>query len=165
MVAEAERTQAEWMGRAAMRLASQALAMEVEEVEQAVAPAIETRGGLLSEAVSVALSARKVSSDAVGLSNRANGLPEGSGTGRGGRGGRVCHRQAEGLGASGMAGRHRRCMPRLQEGGGRGRMRVWDQRGLRPKQVGQAALQLGTRAARAEKAHRNSGELGGGGRR
>ena len=45
MVAEAERTQAEWMGRAAMRLASQASAMEVEEVEQAVAPTIETRGG------------------------------------------------------------------------------------------------------------------------
>ena len=81
MVTEAERTQAEWMGRAAMRLASQALAMEVEEVEQAVAPAVETRGGSSSEAWLVALSARKVSSDAVGLSNRANGLPEGSGTG------------------------------------------------------------------------------------
>ena len=47
MVAKAERTQAEWMGRAAMRLASQASAMEVEEVEQAVAPAIETRGGVV----------------------------------------------------------------------------------------------------------------------
>ena len=47
MVAEAERTQVVWMGRAAMRLASQALAMEVEEVEQAVAPAIETRGGVV----------------------------------------------------------------------------------------------------------------------
>ena len=45
VVTEAERTQAEWMGRAAMRLASQASAMEVEEVEQAVAPAVETRGG------------------------------------------------------------------------------------------------------------------------
>ena len=47
MVAEAERTQAKWMGRAAMRLASQALAMEVEEVEQAVAPAVEMRGGVV----------------------------------------------------------------------------------------------------------------------
>ena len=46
-----------------MRLASQALAMEVEEVEQAVVPAMETRGAS-SEAVSVALSAHKVSSDA-----------------------------------------------------------------------------------------------------
>ena len=73
--------QAEWMGRAVMRLASQVLAMEVEEVKQAVAPAIETRGGSSSEAVSVASSARKVSSDAVGLSNQANGLPEGLGTG------------------------------------------------------------------------------------
>ena len=87
MVAEAKRTQAKWMGRAAMRLASQASAMEVEEVEQAVAPAVETRGELSSKAVLVASSACKVSSDAVGLSNRANGLPEGSGTGRGGRGG------------------------------------------------------------------------------
>ena len=106
MVAEAECTQAEWIGRAAMRLASQASAMEVEEVEQAVAPAIEMRGGSSSEAVSVALSAHKVSSDAVGLSNRANRLPEGSGTGQGGRGGRVCHHQAEGLGAGGTASRH-----------------------------------------------------------
>ena len=73
--------QAEWMGRAAMRLASQASAMEVEEVEQAVAPAIETRGGLSSEVVSVTLSTHKVSSNAIGLSNQANGLPEGSGTG------------------------------------------------------------------------------------
>ena len=56
MVAEAVRTQAEWMGRAVMRLASQALAMEVEEVEQAVAPAIETRGGSSSKAVLVASS-------------------------------------------------------------------------------------------------------------
>ena len=106
MVAEAERTQAEWMARVAMRLASQASAMEVEQVEQVVAPAIETRGGSSSEAVSVASSARKVSSDAVGLSNRANGLPEGLGTGRGGRGGRVRHCQVEGLGTGGMAGRH-----------------------------------------------------------
>ena len=81
MVVEAKRTQAEWMGRAAMRLASQALAMEVEEVEQAVAPAVEMRGGSSSEVVSVASSACKVSSNAVGLSNRANGLPECSGTG------------------------------------------------------------------------------------
>ena len=49
-----------------MRLASQALAMEVEEVEQAV---------------SVTSSARKVSSDAVGLSNWADRLPEGLGIG------------------------------------------------------------------------------------
>ena len=103
VVAEAKRMQAKWMGRAAMRLASQASAMEVE---QAVAPAVETRGGSSSEAVLVASSARKVSSDAVGLSNRANGLPEGSGTGRGGRGGRVHHHQVEGLSAGGMAGRH-----------------------------------------------------------
>ena len=163
MVMEAERTQAEWMGRAAMRLASQALAMEVEEVEQAVAPTVETRGGLSSEAVSVASSTCKVSSDAVGLPNWANGLPEGSGTGQGGRGGRVRHHQVEGLGAGGMASWHRRCIQRLQEGGGRGRMRVQDWRGLRPMQVGQAALQLGARAAQAEEAHRNSGELGGGG--
>ena len=40
MVAEAERTQAKWMGRAAIRLASQASAMEVEQVEQVVAPAV-----------------------------------------------------------------------------------------------------------------------------
>ena len=153
MVAEAERTQAEWMGRAAMRLASQASAMEVEEVEQAVAPAVETRGGSSSEAVLVASSARKVSSDAVGLSNRANGLPEGSGTGRGGRGGRVRHRQAEGLGAGGTAGRHQRCMRRLQEGGGCSRVRIQDRRGLRLMQVGQAVLQLGARAAWAEQAH------------
>ena len=66
MVTEAKRAQAKWMGRAAMRLASQALAMEVEEVEQAV---------------SVTSSARKVSSDAVGLSNWADRLPEGLGTG------------------------------------------------------------------------------------
>ena len=63
MVVEAERTQAEWVGRMAMRLVSQASAMEVEEVEQAVVPAMETRGAS-SEAVSVALSAHKVSSDA-----------------------------------------------------------------------------------------------------
>ena len=44
VVTEAECVQAEWMGRAAMRLASQALAMEVEQVEQVVAPTIETRG-------------------------------------------------------------------------------------------------------------------------
>ena len=98
--------EAEWMGRMAMRLVSQASAMEVEEVEQAVAPAIETRGGWSSEAVSVASSTCKVSSDAIGLSNRANGLPEGSGTGQGGRGGQVRHHQVEGLNAGGMAGQH-----------------------------------------------------------
>ena len=114
-----------------MRLASQVSAMEVEEVEQVVAPAVETRGGSSSEAVSVASSARKVSSDAIGLSNRANGLPEGSGTGQGGRGGRVRYHQAEGLGAGGTASRHRRCMRRLQEVGGCGRMRIQDQHGLR----------------------------------
>ena len=119
------------MGRAVMRLASQALAMEVEQVEQVVAPTVETRGGLSSEVVSVTLSACKVSSDAIGLSNRANGLPEGPGTGRGGRGGRVHHRQAEGLGAGGMAGWHRRCMQCLQEGGGCGRVCIQDQCGLR----------------------------------
>ena len=72
--------QAEWMGRAAMRLASQASAMEVEEVEQAVVPAMETRGAS-SKAVSVASSARKVSSDTIGLSNRTNESPEGLGRG------------------------------------------------------------------------------------
>ena len=88
-----------------MRLASQVSAMEVEQVEQVVVPAVEMRGGL-SEAVSVTSSACKVSSDFVSLSNWANGCPEGSGTGRGGRGGQVRHRQAEGLGASSMIGRH-----------------------------------------------------------
>ena len=45
-------------------------------------------------------------------------------------------------------------------------MRIQDWRGLRLMQVGQAALQLGARAAWAEEAHQNSGELGGsGGRR
>ena len=72
--------QAKWMGRAAMRLASQASAMEVEEVEQAVVPAAET-GGASSEAVSVASSMRKVSSDTIGLSNRTNERPEGPGRG------------------------------------------------------------------------------------
>ena len=38
-------------------------------------------GGSSSKVVLVASSACKVSSDAVGLSNWANGLPEGSGTG------------------------------------------------------------------------------------
>ena len=76
-------------------------------------------GGSSSEAVSITSSARKVSSDAVGLSNWANGLPEGLGTGRGGHGGQVHHCQAEGLGTGGTAGRHRRCMRRLQEGRGR----------------------------------------------
>ena len=50
MVVEAERTQAKWMGRTAMKLASQVLVMEEEQVEQVVAPATETRGAL-SEAV------------------------------------------------------------------------------------------------------------------
>ena len=134
--------QAEWMGRAAMRLASQASAMEVEEVEQAVVPAMETRGAS-SKAVSVALSTRKVSSDAISLSHRANERPEGSGRGRGGHSSRVHHHQVQGLGAGGATGRHQRCLRDLQEGGGRGRMCVWDQRSLRPMQVGQAALQLG----------------------
>ena len=80
MVTEAECAQAKWVGRAAMRLASQASAMEVEEVEQAVVPAAETRGAL-SKAVLVASSARKVSSDAIGLSNQTNEHPEGSGRG------------------------------------------------------------------------------------
>ena len=65
-----------------MRLASQALAMEVEQV---VVPAVEMRGAS-SEAVLVTSSACKVSSDAVGLLNWANKWPEGSGRGRGGRG-------------------------------------------------------------------------------
>ena len=136
-----------------------------------VLPSSEGRGKLGTTGTTVwftveyCQSARKVSSDAVGLFNRANGLPEGSGTGRGGRGGRVHHHQAEGLGAGGTASRHRRCMRRLQEGRGRSRMRVWDRHGLRLMQVGQAALQLGKRAARAEEAHRNSGELGGSGGR
>ena len=51
----------------------------------------------------------------------------------------------------------------MQEGGGRGRVCVWDQHGLRAMQVDQVALQLGARAAWAEKAHRSSGELSGGG--
>ena len=105
VVAEAEHVQAEWVGRTAMRLASQVSAMEVEEVEQAVVPTMEMRGGS-SEVVSVASSACKVSSDTVGLSNRANKHPEGSGTGQEGHGGRVCHHQAEGLGAGGMTGQH-----------------------------------------------------------
>ena len=119
-----------------MRLVSQASAMEVEQVEQAVVPAMETRGGS-SKAVSVTLSARKVSSDFVSLSNWANGCPEGSGTGRGGCGRRVHHRQAEGLGAGGTIGWHRRHMQHLQEGGGHGRMRVWDQRSLAQGRHGQ----------------------------
>ena len=44
-------------------------------------------------------------------------------------------------------------------------MCVWDWHGLRLMQVGQAALQLGARAAWAEEAHRNSRELGGSGSR
>ena len=80
VVMEAEHMQAEWVGRTAMRLASQASAMEVEEMEQAVVSAMETRGAS-SKAVSVASSACKVSSDTIGLSNRANKCPEGSGRG------------------------------------------------------------------------------------
>ena len=157
--------EAEWMGRAAMRPASQASAMEVEEVKQAVVPAVET-GGALSEAVSVASSAHKVSSDTIGLSNRTNEHPEGPGRGRGGCGGQVHHYQVQGLGAGGATGRHRGCVRDLQEGGGHRRMRVRDWRGLRLMQVSQAALQLGARTAQAEEAHRSSGELGsGGGRR
>ena len=85
--------QAEWMERAAMRLASQASAMEVEQVEQVVVPAAGT-GGASSEAVSVASSARKLSSDTIGLSNRTNEHPEGLGRGQGECGGRVHHYQA-----------------------------------------------------------------------
>ena len=92
-----------------MRLASQVLVMEVEQVEQVVAPAAETRGAS-SEAVSVASSARKVSSDAIGLSHWANKRPEGSGRGRGGHSGRVRHHQAQGLSAGGVTGQHRRCL-------------------------------------------------------
>ena len=114
--AEAECAQAKWVGRTAMRLMSQASVMEVEQVEQVVVPAVKMRGGS-SKAVLVTSSTRKVSSDSVGLSNRANECPEGLGSGRGGRGGQVCHRQVEGLGASSTAGQHRRCMRRLQEGG------------------------------------------------
>ena len=69
-----------------MRLVSQTLAMEVEQVEQAVVPAAEMRGAL-SKVVSVASSMHKVSSDAIGLSHQANEHPEGSGRGRGGRSG------------------------------------------------------------------------------
>ena len=78
VVTEAECAQAEWVGRTAMRLASQVSAMEVEQM---VVPAIETRGGSSSKAVSVALLAWKVSSDAFSLSNWANGCPEDLGTG------------------------------------------------------------------------------------
>ena len=141
-----------------MRLASQASAMEVEEVEQEVVPAAET-GGASSEAVSVASSVRKVGSDTIGLSNRTSEHPEGLGRGRGECGSRVRHYQVQSLSAGGATGRHRGCVRDLQEGGGCCRMRVWDRRGLRPMQVGQAALQLGTRTARAEEAHRSSGEL------
>ena len=74
------------MGRAAMRLVSQVSAMGVGEVEQAVVPAAET-GGASSEAVLVASSAHKVSSDTIGLSNRTNERPEGPGRGRGECGG------------------------------------------------------------------------------
>ena len=92
-----------------MRLASQALVMEVEEVEQAVVPTAETRGAS-SKVVSVALSVHKVSSNAIGLSNWTNERPEGSGRGQGECCGRVCHYQAQGLGAGGATGQHRRCM-------------------------------------------------------
>ena len=54
-----------------MRLASQVSAMEVKEVEQAVVPAVEMRG-VLSKAVLVTSSVRKVSSDTIGLLNWAN---------------------------------------------------------------------------------------------
>ena len=101
--------QAEWVGRMVMRLASQASAMEVEEVEQAVVPAVETRGAS-SKVVSVASSAHKVSSNTIGLSHRANEHPEGSERGQGGRSGRGCHHQVQGLGAGSATGRHRRCL-------------------------------------------------------
>ena len=70
MVTEAKYVQAEWVERKVMRLASQVSAMEVE-VLQTVVSTMGTRGAS-SEAVSVASSVRKVSSDTVGLSNRAN---------------------------------------------------------------------------------------------
>ena len=154
-------TQAKWVGRTAMRLASQASVMEVEQVEQAMVPTVEMRGAS-SEAVSVTSSTRKVSSDAIGLSHWANQHSEGSGRGQGGCSSRVRHHQAQGLGASSTTGRHRRCLQYLQEGRGCGQMCVWDWHGLRPMQVGQAVLQLGTRAAWAEEAHQSSGKLGGG---
>ena len=72
--------------------------MEVEEVEQAVVPAVET-GGALSEVVSVASSTHKVSSNTIGLSNWTNEHPEGPGRGRGECGGRVRHYQAQSLSA------------------------------------------------------------------
>ena len=97
------------MERAATRLAFQALAMEVEEVEQAVVPAAET-GGASSEAVSVASSACKVSSDTISLSNWTNKCPEGLERGQGGCGGRVHHYQVQSLGAGGATGWHRGCM-------------------------------------------------------
>ena len=85
VVVEAKHTQAKWVERMAMRLASHASAMEVEQVEQAVVPTAETRGAL-SKVVLVTSSTCKVSSNAVGLSNQANKRPEGSGRGRGGHG-------------------------------------------------------------------------------
>ena len=109
VVVEVEHAQAEWIGRVVMRLVSQVSAMDVEEVEQVVVPAAET-GGASSKAVSVASSARKVSSDTIGLSNWTNERPEGSGRGQGECCGRVCHYQAQGLGAGGATGQHRRCM-------------------------------------------------------
>ena len=75
---EVEHAQAEWIGRVVMRLVSQVSAMDVEEVEQVVVPAAET-GGASSEVVSVTSSARKVSSNTIGLSNRTNEHPEGPG--------------------------------------------------------------------------------------
>ena len=45
VVMEAKHTQAKWVGRTVIRLASQALVMEVEQVEQAMVPAVEMRGG------------------------------------------------------------------------------------------------------------------------
>ena len=144
--------QAKWVGRTAMRLASQASVMEVEQVEQVMVPAVEMRGAS-SKVVSVASSARKVSSDAIGLSHWANEHSEGSGRGQGGCSSRVRHHQAQGLGAGSATGWHQRCLQYLQEGRGCGRMCVWDWHGLGPMQVGQAVLQLGTRAARGEEAH------------
>ena len=161
VVMEAKRAQAEWVGRTAMRVASQALAMEVEQVEQVVVSTMETRGAS-SEVVLVALSMYKVSSDTIGLSHWANKHPEGLGRGQGGRSSRVHHHQAQGLGAGGATGWHRRCLQDLQEGGGCSQMCVWDRCGLRPMQVSQAALQLGARVARAEEAHQCSGELSSG---
>ena len=60
-----------------------------DEVEQVVVPTMEMRE-VLSEAVLVTSSARKVSSDTISLSHWANKCPEGSGREQGGCGSQVC---------------------------------------------------------------------------